>query len=143
MDSFNQNFFIFVFCFFYCLRFRSSLSFSLSGSANTGNAGAVTALARSRVNDADDDAERLVRLLKGLKCKVNLIPFNQHPLSDYRRPPRARTLAFQEILRNGGLNALIREARGDDIDAACGQLRLRNATAGAVSQEAAAATPPA
>jgi 23S rRNA (adenine2503-C2)-methyltransferase len=74
------------------------------------------------VNDADDDAVRLVKILKGLKCKVNLIPFNEHPLGAYKRPARTRILAFQNILRDGGLNALIREARGDDIDAACGML---------------------
>ena len=74
------------------------------------------------VNDADEDATRLVKILKGLKCKVNLIPFNEHPLSPFKRPPRMRTLSFQNILRDGGLNALIREARGDDIDAACGML---------------------
>ncbi|MEW5852705.1 MAG: 23S rRNA (adenine(2503)-C(2))-methyltransferase RlmN [Myxococcota bacterium] len=74
------------------------------------------------INDADDDARRLGPLLRGLKCKVNLIPFNEHPLSPFRRPPRERTLRFQQLLRDQGLNALIREARGDDIDAACGML---------------------
>ena len=74
------------------------------------------------VNDADEDAQRLTRLLKGLRCKVNLIPFNEHPLGPFKRPSRNRTLSFQNILRDGGLNALIREARGDDIDAACGML---------------------
>ncbi|MBI5493544.1 MAG: 23S rRNA (adenine(2503)-C(2))-methyltransferase RlmN [Deltaproteobacteria bacterium] len=74
------------------------------------------------INDADEDATRLVRILKGLRCKVNLIPFNEHPLGAYRRPPRERTLRFQSLVRDGGINALIREARGDDIDAACGML---------------------
>jgi len=74
------------------------------------------------INDAEEDARRLARILKGLKCKVNLIPFNAHPLSAYKRPSREQTLRFQEILRDLELNTLIREARGDDIDAACGML---------------------
>jgi 23S rRNA (adenine2503-C2)-methyltransferase len=74
------------------------------------------------INDALEDARRLARLLKGLRCKVNLIPFNEHPLSAYRRPSREATLRFQECLRDGGHHVLLREARGDDIDAACGML---------------------
>jgi 23S rRNA (adenine2503-C2)-methyltransferase len=73
-------------------------------------------------NDSDADARRLVRLLHGLRVKVNLIPFNPFPGSGFVPSPRARIDAFQAILRRHGLNATIRESRGRDIQAACGQL---------------------
>jgi len=76
----------------------------------------------SGVNDTDDDARRLVRLLRGLPVKVNLIPFNPHHGSEYQRPGRKRVLAFQKILQERNYNCLIRETRGDDKMAACGQL---------------------
>lgn len=85
------------------------------------------------VNDGEEDAHRLGRLLKGLRCKVNLLPFNSHPLSPYKRPARAVTMRFQEIVRDAGITALVREARGDDIDAACGMLggrKLQDTSAG-------------
>ena len=74
------------------------------------------------VNDADADARRLVRLLHGLRAKVNLIPFNPFPESGFAPSPRARLGRFQAILREHGLNATVRESRGRDIQAACGQL---------------------
>lgn len=74
------------------------------------------------VNDRDEDARRLVGMMAGLQAKVNLIPFNEHPLSAFKRPSRNRTVAFQNILKNAGVQTLVREARGDDIDAACGML---------------------
>ncbi|MCA9772872.1 MAG: radical SAM protein, partial [Myxococcales bacterium] len=74
------------------------------------------------VNDTDDDARRLAKLVAGLPVKINLIPFNERPELAYRRPTRARVEAFQAILRAKNLNALIRESRGRDISAACGQL---------------------
>jgi 23S rRNA (adenine2503-C2)-methyltransferase len=74
------------------------------------------------VNDADADARRLVRLLHGLRAKVNLIPFNPFPGSGFAPSPRARLARFQAILREHGLNATVRESRGRDIQAACGQL---------------------
>src|SRR6185503_13752938 len=73
-------------------------------------------------NDSDADARRLVRLLHGLRVKVNLIPFNPFPGAGFRASPRDRIEAFQAILRRHGLNATIRESRGQDIQAACGQL---------------------
>ena len=73
-------------------------------------------------NDADADARRLVRLLHGLRVKVNLIPFNPFPRAGFVGSPRDRINAFQAILRAHGINATIRESRGQDIQAACGQL---------------------
>jgi 23S rRNA (adenine2503-C2)-methyltransferase len=73
-------------------------------------------------NDSDVDARRLVRLLHGLRVKVNLIPFNPFPHAGFAASPRDRINAFQGILRAHGLNATIRESRGQDIQAACGQL---------------------
>ena len=76
-------------------------------------------------NDSADDANRLVSLLKGIRCKINLIPFNPHHGSDLKRPPDYRVLEFQKILSSHHLRAFIRESRGRDILAACGQLRAR------------------
>jgi 23S rRNA (adenine2503-C2)-methyltransferase len=73
-------------------------------------------------NDSEADARRLVRLLHGLRVKVNLIPFNPFPGAGFLPSPRSRVVAFQAILRAQGLNATIRESRGQDIQAACGQL---------------------
>src|SRR5881409_166298 len=73
-------------------------------------------------NDADADARRLVHLLHGLRVKVNLIPFNPFPGAGFAASPRARILRFQAILRAHGIGATIRESRGQDIQAACGQL---------------------
>jgi 23S rRNA (adenine2503-C2)-methyltransferase len=73
-------------------------------------------------NDAEADARRLVQLLHGLRAKVNLIPFNPFPGAGFVPSPRARVVRFQAILRGHGVNATIRESRGQDIQAACGQL---------------------
>ena len=62
------------------------------------------------------------KILKGLPSKVNLIPFNPHPLSPFTRPSADRVAAFQRIVEDGKLSAFVRTTRGDDIDAACGQL---------------------
>jgi 23S rRNA (adenine2503-C2)-methyltransferase len=74
------------------------------------------------VNDSNDDAHRLVGLMKGMKSKVNLIPFNAHPLSPFEKPSGNRVHAFQRILSDAGLSVFVRTTRGDDIDAACGML---------------------
>ena len=74
------------------------------------------------INDTLDQARKLARLLKGLRAKINLIPFNRHPRLPYEPPPVARTLEFQEILREANYTVLIRESRGQEIHAACGQL---------------------
>jgi len=74
------------------------------------------------INDAPDQARTLARLLRGFQAKINLIPFNRHPRLPYGPPPEARTLQFQEILRQANYTVLIRESRGQEIGAACGQL---------------------
>ena len=74
------------------------------------------------VNDHVDDAHRLVKLLKGIRCKVNLIPLNEAPEIPFHRPVRHRIEAFQKILERAGYIATIRESRGQDISAACGML---------------------
>ncbi len=75
------------------------------------------------VNDAPEDARRLVRLLKGIRARVNLIPFNDWEGSGFARPPLPRILAFQSILLEHGIRATVRWSKGEDIGAACGQLR--------------------
>ncbi|MCC7386772.1 MAG: radical SAM protein [Deltaproteobacteria bacterium] len=74
------------------------------------------------VNDSLEDARRLVTLLRGLRSKVNLIPFNEHPKSPFERPAQAVIDRFQSVLVAQGLSVFVRTARGDDISAACGQL---------------------
>jgi 23S rRNA (adenine2503-C2)-methyltransferase len=76
----------------------------------------------SGVNDSADDAERLSNLLKGMKCKINLIPLNPHAGSLLKRPSEEVVLVFQKILLRHNLTALIRDSKGQDISAACGQL---------------------
>ena len=79
------------------------------------------------VNDSADEARRLARLLAPLRGKVNLICFNQFAEAPFRPSPRARVEAFQAIRRQGNLTATIRESRGPDIAAACGQLYAERA----------------
>jgi 23S rRNA (adenine2503-C2)-methyltransferase len=74
------------------------------------------------VNDAPDHAYELVRTLEGTPAKVNLIPFNPFPESGFERTHPDRVRLFQKILLDAGLVATVRRTRGDDIDAACGQL---------------------
>ena len=74
------------------------------------------------VNDSDAHAHALRALVRDVPCKLNLIPFNPFPGTEFRVSPRARIAAFQRILTDGGLVTTIRKTRGDDIDAACGQL---------------------
>lgn len=73
-------------------------------------------------NDSEEDAKRLLKLLKGIPSKVNLIPLNEAPGIPYKRPSEERIHLFQEILMKGGITAIIRISKGDDISAACGQL---------------------
>ena len=74
------------------------------------------------LNDTPDDAERLATLVAGLPCKLNLIPFNPHPGSEFRRPAPERVAAFKAALQARHLNTSIRATRGDERMAACGQL---------------------
>lgn len=74
------------------------------------------------INDGDDDARRLVELLRGIPAKVNLILFNPFPGAKFRPSPRQRALEFQAIVRRSPMQTNLRESRGWDIQAACGQL---------------------
>jgi 23S rRNA (adenine2503-C2)-methyltransferase len=74
------------------------------------------------VNDTDADAHRLASLVRAFRCHVNVIPFNPHPHAPYLRPGDRRTQAFMTILRGAGVQCWLRTPRGDDIQAACGQL---------------------
>ena len=74
------------------------------------------------VNDTAQDAARLVKLVRGIRCKINLIPFNEFPGNSHRRPSDESVLRFQAILTRHGLEAYIRKSKGRDILGACGQL---------------------
>ena len=75
------------------------------------------------VNDTDADARRLVKLIKGIPAKINLIPFNEWPDSPYERSDWSRIEAFADIIYKAGYASPIRTPRGEDIMAACGQLK--------------------
>ncbi|MCP3670705.1 MAG: 23S rRNA (adenine(2503)-C(2))-methyltransferase RlmN [Gammaproteobacteria bacterium] len=74
------------------------------------------------VNDSDRNAKELIRLLEGTPSKMNLIPFNSFPGSGYKSSPPERIEAFRQRLMKAGIISITRKTRGDDIDAACGQL---------------------
>ena len=74
------------------------------------------------VNDQPEHAEQMIALLADIPCKINLIPFNPFPHSGYERPSNNAIRRFQDILHKGGHNVTVRTTRGEDIDAACGQL---------------------
>lgn len=94
------------------------------------------------INDSISHAKALIRLLQGVPSKVNLIPFNPFPGTDYRTSPPERVEAFRERLMRSGIITITRKTRGEDIDAACGQLvgrvrdRSRRQLRGAAAQGA-------
>jgi 23S rRNA (adenine2503-C2)-methyltransferase len=75
------------------------------------------------INDSEKDAHRLAELLRPLRAKINLIPFNPFEGSEFRRPNESVTARFLQILLNNNYTAIIRRSKGEDISAACGQLR--------------------
>ena len=75
-----------------------------------------------RVNDSVDYANKLAKLLKGMSSKVNLIPFNPFPQTNYKTSKSSAIERFQDILHNSGIRTMTRRTRGEDVDAACGQL---------------------
>ncbi|MGB9668670.1 MAG: 23S rRNA (adenine(2503)-C(2))-methyltransferase RlmN [Thermosulfidibacteraceae bacterium] len=79
------------------------------------------------INDSDEEIESLVNLIKvkNIKCKVNLIPFNEWENSPFKKPPEDRILRIQEKIISHGISTFIRKSRGSDILAACGQLRWK------------------
>lgn len=82
------------------------------------------------VNDTDEDARQLIRLIKGLNCHVNLIPVNPIKERDYVQSERRAVEAFRDKLEQGGINVTVRREMGRDIDGACGQLRRRHLESG-------------
>jgi len=74
------------------------------------------------INDSDAHARELLALVRMVPCKFNLIPFNPFPGSPFRRSPAERVRRFADILMQAGIVTTTRKTRGDDIDAACGQL---------------------
>lgn len=74
------------------------------------------------VNDTSEHARALVEISRKVSCKFNLIPFNPFPESGLKRSPRERVTAFASVLQDAGVVTTVRKTRGDDIDAACGQL---------------------
>jgi 23S rRNA (adenine2503-C2)-methyltransferase len=94
------------------------------------------------VNDSLADAAQLSKLLRGIKCKVNIIPFNPHPEAPYARPSHAQVTAFQNECRRLGMPTYLRTPRGDDIDAACGQLANRSAGGALVALRVRTGPPP-
>ena len=77
------------------------------------------------VNDSLEDAHRLPPLLAGIPCKLNIIPMNAHPDAPYRSPSKAVIDDFTAVLHEAGMRVTLRRSRGEDIDAACGQLARR------------------
>lgn len=75
-------------------------------------------------NDSEEDAYRLIKLLKGIPNKVNLLAYNENPFIDFKRPSEERVLKFQNILLQNHLTVTYRRSRGRDVAAACGQLRI-------------------
>jgi len=89
----------------------------------TGNTVTIEYVLFKGVNDSDDDAHRLLELLKGLPCMINILMFNPFRNALYERPEEERAYAFRNILLKHGFVAVVRNSRGRDISAACGQLR--------------------
>lgn len=75
------------------------------------------------VNDSLEDARRLAKMLRGITCKVNLIPFNPFPGAAFERPDERRVNAFHKIILDAGYTVIVRQSKGRDIEAACGQLK--------------------
>jgi 23S rRNA (adenine2503-C2)-methyltransferase len=78
------------------------------------------------INDSRGDAERLAKLLQPIRSKINLIPFNPHEGCDFQRPSEAAIKAFYDVLFAKNYTVIIRRSKGQDISAACGQLRARS-----------------
>ncbi|HVP76933.1 MAG TPA: 23S rRNA (adenine(2503)-C(2))-methyltransferase RlmN [Thermodesulfobacteriota bacterium] len=88
------------------------------------------------VNDSSVDAKRLLRILRGIPSKINLIPLNEDPETPFKKPSEERVRRFQEILMEGGLTAIVRNSKGTEISAACGQLRGKCSESGPKGLEA-------
>jgi 23S rRNA (adenine2503-C2)-methyltransferase len=93
--------------------------------ARTGRRVTFEYLLLDGVNIAQTDAEDLIRLLKPLLANINLIPYNEIEASPFRQPGRDKVMRFYNYLKKNGMQVTLREERGADIDAACGQLAVR------------------
>lgn len=95
------------------------------------------------VNDQPEHADQLIKIARMVPSKLNLIPFNPFPNSEFNKSPRERILAFQRRLSDAGIVTTIRKTRGDAIDAACGQLagQIKDRTRRTIAIKAARATP--
>jgi 23S rRNA (adenine2503-C2)-methyltransferase len=82
------------------------------------------------VNDSSQDAKRLLRILRGIPSKVNLIPLNEASGIPFKKPSEEKIVQFQEILMQGGLTAIVRKSKGAEISAACGQLQGKGSASG-------------
>jgi len=82
------------------------------------------------VNDSSQDAKRLMRILQGIPCKINLIPLNEAPGIPFKRPSEEKVKRFQEILMEGEFTAIVRISKGTEISAACGQLHAHRIGSG-------------
>ncbi|RWR02989.1 ribosomal RNA large subunit methyltransferase N [[Pantoea] beijingensis] len=93
-------------------------------SKSNANQGRVTVeyVMLDHVNDSTDDAHQLAEVLKNTPCKINLIPWNPFPGAPYGRSSNSRVDRFSKVLMEYGFTTIVRKTRGDDIDAACGQL---------------------
>jgi 23S rRNA (adenine2503-C2)-methyltransferase len=77
------------------------------------------------INDSPQDAKRLLKILKGIPSKINLIPLNEAPEIPFKRPSDEKIKRFQEILMEGGFTVIVRNSKGAEISAACGQLQAK------------------
>ena len=78
----------------------------------------------SNVNDSLKDARALASLLRGIRCKINLIPLNEHATTDFKSPDSTTVERFRAFLASQNFTAMVRYSKGNDIAAACGQLGL-------------------
>lgn len=95
--------------------------------ATTGRTVTIEYVLFKGLNDADEDADRLMALLKGIPCMINVLMFNPFPNAPFERPEEQRVYAFRNILLRHGFVTVVRNSRGKDIHAACGQLRASTA----------------
>lgn len=94
----------------------------------TGNTVTIEYALLKGVNDTDEDASRLMEMLRGLPCMINVLMFNSFPGAAFERPDEERAYAFRNLLLKRGYVAVVRNSRGKDINAACGQLRAATST---------------
>ena len=94
------------------------------------------------LNDTLADAKRLVKLMHGLRCKINLLPLNEIPGVPYRRPSDETVQQFQQYLLQHGISAFVRQSRGRDISAACGQLQCEERVTKRLTEQPSQATMP-